>query len=101
MAALLKGVRFLPVLAILLPAVVSGRFIPFVRPAPAYAWHAQTGDWRLELQRLYVNSNDERDDEPYLAVIGFTSQFGVPGSTRIIWRGLLESLNESTRADSV
>ena len=57
-----------------------------------------TRDWVIDANTL-TTSNIQEDgwfsdgDEPYIAVIGFRSRFGTPGSTNAVFRGGLRELS--------
>src|SRR5687768_4155201 len=96
MGSLRRRLRTFALWPRLLTATVVGLHAILWPPGPVVAFPAaaQVGHWQLHLTSLWANREDETDDEPYLVVIGFVSQLGVTGSTRVIYERPFEELNE-------
>ncbi len=57
------------------------------------------GRWEIQLKELRViTPEDGGGDEPYLVLIGFRSTFDTPGSTKVLWSGVLRELGGSVKS---
>jgi hypothetical protein len=68
------------------------------RPAAPQAPTVDTRDWAIDANTMVTNDVQEESwysdgDEPYIAVIGFRSRFGTPGSTTAWFQGGLSELS--------
>lgn len=55
--------------------------------------HTMSELWRIQLEQHHLDAGEDSflsdGDEPYLVAIGFRSQFRTPGSTKVLWGGIL------------
>src|SRR5688500_19369805 len=67
-------------------------------PAAPAAATVDSRDWAIDANTMVTNNVQEDSwysdgDEPYIAVIGFRSRFGTPGSTTAWFQGGLSELS--------
>lgn len=91
MACLLLWIILIPVIAV--SNTAGSTQITYGQGSP---------DVTIQLKTLTVEEkNESSDDEPYFVVIGFTSRYKTPNSTRTFWSGELYELEVEDAGDTI